>query len=50
MAVSFTESVKPHLAVLRSDYSGGAEFLLAEDGNLAFGTTCVDREKSGLIA
>jgi hypothetical protein len=29
MAVSFTESVKPHLTVLRSDYSDAAAFLLA---------------------
>ena len=50
MAVSFTESVKPHLTVLRLDYSGGTEFLLAVDGNLVFGTTCVDREESVLIA
>jgi len=28
MAVSFTDSVKPHLTVLRSDYSGVAKFLL----------------------
>jgi hypothetical protein len=27
MAVSFTESVKPHLTVLRFDYSERAEFL-----------------------
>jgi len=50
MAVSFTELVKPHLAILRSDYSGGAEFLLEVDGNLAIGTTCVDCEDSVLIA
>ena len=28
MAVSFTESVKPHLTVLHFDYSERAEFLL----------------------
>ena len=28
MAVSFTESVKPHLAVLRIDYSDAAEIVL----------------------
>jgi hypothetical protein len=28
MAVSFTESVKPHLAVLSSDYNDAARFLL----------------------
>jgi hypothetical protein len=28
MAVSFTESVKPHLAVLHFDYNGAAAFLL----------------------
>ena len=31
MAVSFTGSVKPHLTVLRFDYSGVAKFLLARD-------------------
>jgi uncharacterized protein len=34
MAVSFTESVKPHLTLLHLDYSEGAEFLLASAGNL----------------
>jgi hypothetical protein len=29
MAVSFTDSVKPHLTVLRFDYSGAREILLA---------------------
>jgi membrane protease YdiL (CAAX protease family) len=29
IAVSFTESVKPHLTVLRNDYSGAPEFVLA---------------------
>jgi len=28
MAVSFTELVKPHLAVLRFDYNGATAFLL----------------------
>jgi len=28
IAVSFTESVKPHLAVLRPDYNDAADFLL----------------------
>src|SRR5260370_39782554 len=34
MALSFTESFKPHLTVLHFDYSERAEFLLAVDGNL----------------
>jgi hypothetical protein len=50
MAVSFTESVKPHLTVLRFDYSEGAEFLLAGDGNLLVGATCVEGRESVLIA
>jgi hypothetical protein len=29
MAVSFTESAKPHLALLRFDYNDAAPFLLA---------------------
>ena len=28
MAVSFTESVKPHLALLPNDYNDAADFLL----------------------
>jgi len=50
MAVSFTGSVKPHLTVLRFDYNECAEFLLAMDGNSSFGTTCVERRESVLIA
>jgi len=37
MAVSFTESVKPHLPVLHFDYSEGAEFLLGERWKLVSG-------------
>ena len=37
MAVSFTESVKPHLTVLQFDYSEHAEFLLASGENLFAG-------------
>jgi len=40
MAVSFTESVKPHLTVLQFDYSEGANFLLVTGGNLFPGATC----------
>jgi hypothetical protein len=29
IAVSFTESVKPHLTVLRNDYNGAQDFVLA---------------------
>jgi hypothetical protein len=50
MAVSFTELVKPHLTVLRSDYSGAAGILLKEDGNQTFRTTCFERVESVLIA
>jgi hypothetical protein len=32
MAVSFTESVKPHLAVLRFDYNDAGQFLLGTRG------------------
>jgi len=34
MAVSFTGSVKPHLTVLRFDYSGGPKFLLDRQAKL----------------
>src|SRR6516225_6054976 len=44
MAVSFTESVKPHLTVLHLDYSECCRFLLA-DGNLATGTTCAENRE-----
>jgi hypothetical protein len=50
IAVSFTESVKPHLTVLQFDYSEGAEFLLAADGNLLLSATCVQGRESVLIA
>src|SRR5215472_6162768 len=49
MAVSFTESVKPHLTVLRFDYSECCRFLQA-DGNLVAGTTCAENRESGFIA
>jgi len=42
MAVSFTESVKPHLTVLQFDYSERAEFLLESGGNLFSGATCME--------
>src|SRR6266403_1264581 len=50
MAVSFTESVKPHLTVLHFDYSERTEFLLADDGNLLLNATCVEGRESVLIA
>jgi hypothetical protein len=50
MAVSFTELVKPHLTMLRTDYSGTAGILLKEDGNWTFRTTCAERGESVLIA
>src|SRR5579862_617337 len=46
MAVSFTELVKPHLTVMRTDYSGRAEILLKEDGNWTFRTTCAESGES----
>ena len=50
MAVSFTESVKPHLTLLRSDYSERVEFLLLYGGNGLPGATCVEGGESVLIA
>src|SRR5258708_27468538 len=50
MAVSFTESVKPHLTVLHFHYSEGAEFLLAGDGNLLLSATCMEGRESVLIS
>lgn len=50
MAVSFTESVKPHLTVLQLDYSEDAEFLLTDDGNLFLRSTCAEGLESVLIA
>ena len=45
MAVSFTESVKPHLTVLQFDYSGGANVMLPGAGNFFPGPACEDRSK-----
>src|SRR6202008_2743975 len=45
MAVSFTESVKPHLTVLPFDYSWATEVTLTADGNLLPGATCAERLK-----
>ena len=42
MAVSFTESVKPHLTVLHFDYSEGAEFMLVSGGDFFPGVTCTE--------
>jgi len=41
MAVSFTESVKPHLTVLPFDYSERAKFLLPIGGTWDRDATCV---------
>src|ERR1700741_3563518 len=45
MAVSFTESVKPHLTLLHLDYSWAIEVMLMADGNLLPGATCAERLK-----
>jgi hypothetical protein len=45
MAVSFTESVKPHLTVLPFDYSWAIEIMLMAGGNLWPGATCIERLK-----
>jgi hypothetical protein len=50
MAVSFTDSVKPHLTVLRFDYSGRTEILLTAHGNWTFRTTCKPMRENVLIA
>jgi hypothetical protein len=50
MAVSFTESVKPHLTVLHVDYSEDARFVLAGGRNLLRGSTCTNGLESVLIA
>ncbi len=50
MAVSFTESVKPHLTVLHFDYSEGADFLLLSGGNFRLSATCAEGPESVLIA
>src|SRR5258708_1506017 len=50
IAVSFTESVKPHLTVLHFDYSERAEFLLAGDGNLLLNATCMEGRERGLFS
>jgi hypothetical protein len=50
MAVSFTESVKPHLTVLQFDYSEHGEFPLASGGDLFAGATCAEGPESVLIS
>ena len=45
MAVSFTESVKPHLTVLPFDYSWAIEVMLMHAGNFLPGSTCEDGSK-----
>jgi len=46
MAVSFTDGVKPHLAVLRFDYSDVLPFVLARTVPLR---TCAAHAENGLI-
>jgi len=54
MAVSFTDSVKPHLAVLRFDYNRAARFLLGTRRtyleHMAIETACVSDHENVLIA
>jgi hypothetical protein len=50
IAVSFTESVKPHLTVLHPDYSERGEFLLESGGNFLAGAACMKGLESVLIA
>jgi hypothetical protein len=50
MAVSFTESVKPHLTVLQFDYNDAAKFLLAGGEILFLSSTCAKGLESVLIA
>src|SRR6266481_4448914 len=45
MAVSFTESVKPHLTVLHFDYSEGVKVMLPGDRNLLPRAACAKRLK-----
>ena len=45
MAVSFTESVKPHLTVLPFDYSGDPDVMLPRAENFFPGPACEDRSK-----
>ena len=50
MAVSFTESVKPHLTVLRSDYNDAERFLLGMSGTYGHRDSLRSLDDNVLIA